>query len=123
MPRTLIALLLLAVACRHPADVVPAPAWSQAEIGLTVVNHNWSDARIYLLHDGIAQRLGLVASASEATFMLPGRNFSSGATVRLRATLVGNSQPVTTDPILVQPDQVITWTIELSLAHSTLVVQ
>ncbi|MEO8031651.1 MAG: hypothetical protein ABI765_12425 [Gemmatimonadota bacterium] len=123
MPRILTVLLLLTAACRHPADVAPAPAWSQTEIGLTVVNHNWSDARIYLLHDGVTQRLGLVGSASEATFMLSGRNFASGATVRLRATLVGNSRPVITDPILVQPDQVITWTIELSLAHSTLVVQ
>lgn len=123
MRRTLIVFLGLLAACRHRADVTPAPAWHTVEIPVTVINHNWSDARIYLLHDGVTERLGLAIAASNATFSVPGRAFGSGAAVRLRATLIGNSAAITTEPLLIQPDQAIVWTLEASLPNSSVIVQ
>ena len=123
MRRILIGVLLALPACHHRADLTPLPAWSTVEIAITVVNHNWSDIRIYLLHDGITERLGVVTAASSATFSVPGRDFASGAAFRLRATLIGGSARVTTEPLLVQSDQDVIWTIEGYLPNSSVFVE
>jgi hypothetical protein len=123
MRRWLTILLLTLGACHHRADLTPAPAWSTVEIAVTVVNHNWSDARIYLLHDGITERLGVAIAEGSATFSIPGRDFASGAAIRLRASLIGSSARITTEPILVQPDQDVVWTIEGYLPNSSVIVE
>lgn len=94
-----------------------------AEVVLTVVSHHWNDVRIYLLHDGITERVGMVNAASSATFVLPGRNFASGAAFRLRASPMGDPQGFTSESLVIQPNQIITWTLETQLVRSSVMIR
>ena len=59
--------VLVAVGChsRHRGDVEP-----DADITLDVINHNWLDVTVYVLHDGERTRLGLVTASSTQSFTL-----------------------------------------------------
>ena len=87
-----------------------------------MINHHWSDVRIYLLHDGIDERLGMVTAASTKSFPLSWRYFASGGTVRLRAHPVGNPRSLFSEGILVRPGQEIEWVLEEQLGRSSLSV-
>lgn len=123
MWRLLLVFLALLPACRHKADLEPTESWLHAEVALVVVNHNWNDVRIYLLHDGITERVGTVSAASNATFFLPGRDFASGAGFRLRASPLGDPQGFTSENLVIQPNQIITWTLETQLPRSSILIR
>jgi hypothetical protein len=111
----------LGVACaRHQveanADALPA------DVLLNVVNHHWNDVRIYLIHDGVEERIGMVTAVTNASFVLPWRYFASRGTVRLRARAVGDPDYVTTEALLVRSGQAIEWILETSLARSAVSV-
>jgi hypothetical protein len=110
-------------ACHHRPEVSPSASSRYTEVGLQVTNHFWGDVRIYVLHDGIAERTGMVSAASNAAFVLPGRFFSSGGTIRLRAAPVADPQGFTSEALLVRPDQVIIWTLETQLDRSSIIVE
>ena len=83
-----------------------------------VESNNWSDSTIYLITGGLPQRLGMVSALGEASFDFPPQRLNSSTGVRLRALPVAG-QPFTSDAILVQPGQVITWTLENKLDASS----
>jgi hypothetical protein len=97
----------------------PAPASS--EVVVEVENHNWSDITIYLMAGGLPHRLGMVSALSSASFAFPSQRLHAASGVRLRALPVAG-QPFTSDPILVQPGQAITWTLENDLDRSSFTV-
>jgi len=97
----------------------PAPA--RSEVSVEVENHNWSDITVYLLAGGLPQRLGMVTSLRTTVLAFPSQRLNAGSGVRLRALPVAGA-PYTTDAILVQPGQTITWTLENVLDHSSLTV-
>ncbi len=85
---------------------------------VAVESHNWNDITIYLVTGGLPQRLGMVTALSNASFDFPSHRLNTSAGVRLRALPVAG-RPFTSDPILVQPGQVITWTLENDLDTSS----
>ena len=117
--------LLLTSGCAArsvPADAEEAHGES-VEMALEVENHNWSDLVIYLMRGSQSRRLGMVTAANTAHFTFPYRQLGSGGNARLRASAVGGSQAVTSENLLVQPGQLIKWTLESDLRRSFLVVR
>jgi hypothetical protein len=99
----------------------PQPSGESPQTGaimVTIESHNWSDITIYLVTGGLPQRLGMVTALSNATFDFPSHRLNTSAGVRLRALPVAG-RAFTSDPILVQPGQVITWTLENDLDTSS----
>jgi hypothetical protein len=103
---------------RSEADASPATA----EIAVAVESHHWSDIVIYLMNGTQSQRLGMVASLSTIEVVIPYRQLQTGGTARLRAYPVGGPGSFTSENLLVQPGQQITWTLESDLARSFLSV-
>jgi hypothetical protein len=119
------AVLLLAVVpatgcgLLFPREKDPAPERPQARsILVQVESHSWSDITVYLLVGGLPQRLGMVTALSEATFDFPSYRLNTSGGVRLRALPVAG-RAFTSEQILVQPGQVITWTLENDLDASS----
>lgn len=99
----------------------PQPSGDPSQTGAIMVaveSHNWNDITIYLVTGGLPQRLGMVTALSNASFDFPSHRLNTSAGVRLRALPVAG-RPFTSDPILVQPGQVITWTLENDLDTSS----
>jgi hypothetical protein len=88
------------------------------KVSVAVESHNWNDITIYLMGGGLPQRLGMVTALSRATFDFSSQRLDTGSGVRLRALPVAG-RPFTTETILVQPGQVITWTLENHLDASS----
>ena len=89
-----------------------------ANVVVEVQSHNWSDITVYLVSGGLPQRLGMVSALGEASFDFPTQRLNSSEGIRLRALPVAG-QPFTSDAILVQPGQVITWTLDNDLDASS----
>ncbi len=102
-------------------DSPPKPAPLHADVSVEVENHNWSDITIYLMTGGLPQRVGMVTALTKASFALPSHRVHTAGSVRLRALPVAG-QPFTSEDILVQPGQAITWTLESDLDRSSLAV-
>jgi hypothetical protein len=116
-------LLVGLLACHHRPAVEPTGGRRYTEVGLHIINHYWGDVRIYVQHDGVEERVGLVSAASNGAFVLPGRFFTSGSTIRLRAAPVGNPEGFISEALIVQPDQMIIWTLETQLDRSSIMIQ
>lgn len=101
---------------RDPATSSELPV--RSEVLVEIESHNWNDITIYLIAGGLPQRLGMVTALSNATFNFPSQRLNTSNGVRLRALPVAGS-PFTTEAILVQPGQVITWTLENDLDTSS----
>ena len=120
-------LLLCSIGCaggRADPAKVPSPSSSEAptRISLVVENHHWSDVVVYLLHDGVTDRLGLATAVKTSTFLFPSRRLGAAGTVQLRGHAVGAPDSYTTDAFTVQPGQEIQWTLESDLTRSSVAV-
>ena len=87
-------------------------------VSVEVPSHTWNDITVYLLAGGLPQRLGMVSAMGEASFDFPSVRVNNSAGVRLRALPVAGDA-FTSDAILVQPGQVITWVLENNLNASS----
>jgi hypothetical protein len=96
----------------------PAAPAHQGNVMVEVESHNWSDITVYLISGGLPQRLGMVSALGEASFDFPAQRLNSSAGIRLRALPVAG-RAFTSDAILVQPGQVISWTLENVLNASS----
>jgi hypothetical protein len=99
-------------------DSEPAPNFLHSEVMVEVESHNWNDITVYLLAGGLPQRLGMVSALSSATFDFPSQRLNTTAGIRLRALPIAG-RAFTSETILVQPGQVITWTLENNLDASS----
>ena len=104
----------------HPPGTNDSGA-ARSEVSVEVENHNWSDITVYLITTGLPQRLGMVTALGNANFVFPSHRLNTTAGVRLRALPVAGT-PFTSETILVQPGQAITWTLENDLNVSSLSV-
>ena len=118
----LLALAGLVPACAHKGepgqgdDSAPPP---NAELAVEIENHNWSDVVIYLVRGTNAERLGMVGSLKNETFVLPYRRIGNGD-ARLRAYPIGGPAAFTSENLYVQPGQMVKWTLENDLTRSFL---
>lgn len=90
---------------------------------ITVVNHNALDATIYVIHDGIRERLGSAIAAMRLTVELPFSRLGAGRDFHLVADPVGGKQPVRTETLHALDGLVITWTLESDLRRSSVTTQ
>jgi hypothetical protein len=102
-------------------DPAPAPAALDSQVSVEVQNHNWSDITIYLMTGGLPQRLGMVTAMGNGSFAFPSQRLNTGSSIRLRALPIAG-QAFTSEAILVQPGQAITWRLENDLDISSLSV-
>jgi hypothetical protein len=97
----------------------PPPA---EDISVAVDNHNWSDIVIYLMRGTQSQRLGMVTALSNIQFAFPYSSLNSGGNLRLRAYPIGGAGSYTSEDLVVQPGQMIKWTLESDLSRSFLAI-
>lgn len=100
------------------ADVAPAAG----EVSMVVQNHHWHDVTLYLVHDGVSDRVGTVTAASTRSFVLPLQRFGSAGTFRLSASQIGGDQRHVTEALVVQRGEHVTYTLESDLERSTVTV-
>jgi len=121
--RILLVLALLgSSSCARHATESGAASESGADIALVVENHHWSDVIVYLLHDGVSDRIGLATAVKTSIFIIPSRRLGTAALIRLRGHPVGAPDDHTTEAFVVQPGQEIEWTLESDLARSSVAV-
>lgn len=80
---------------------------SRADIALVVQNPHWSDVIVYLLHDGVVDRMGLATAVKTSTFIIPRRRLGPAGLIRLRDHPVGAPDDYTAEAFLVRPGQEI----------------
>jgi hypothetical protein len=113
-------LTLVVLACHHgKRPTEPAPDDKPADVLLDVINHNWLDVIIYVVHDGARTRVGTASASSQSNFTLPARLLGQGREIRLLGHPIGGSGRATTETLVVQPGQWIEWTLESDLARSS----
>jgi hypothetical protein len=118
--RLLLPLCFLAIACaRHAPEQNGGTPEARGDVLLVIENHHWNDVIVSLLHDGVADRLGLATAVTTTTFTIPRRQLGMGGVVQLRAHAVGAPDSHTTETITVQPGQQIQWTLESDLSRSS----
>jgi hypothetical protein len=102
---------------RAPSHGDP-PDWA-GDIPLQVVNHNWLDMTIYVIHGGQRTRVGQVPGSGSTTFSLSRLILGQGREIQLFADPIGSPEQVTSQTLVVLPGQYIEWTLETSLARSS----
>jgi hypothetical protein len=90
---------------------------------LRVRNANWSDVRIYLVHAGMAMRLGSVTSQSSAVFEIPPDVLAEAAGVTLVASPLAGRESFSVALTGVQPGDELELTVENQLPQSHLVIR
>lgn len=93
----------------------------ESKISIRVVNRNRLDVMVYVLHDGIRTRLGLVTASTTTDFDLLLNRLGAGKEYRLIGDPVGLRIAVTTETLHAQADDEVTWSLEDSFARSTVV--
>ena len=99
----------------------PAPDPS-TPVPVEIENHYQGDVVIYLVQSSHRQRLGLVTALARALYTVPYQRFAVGGDVRLVAYPIAGSRAVSSEPLLLQPGQTVSWTLEADLDGSNLVI-
>ena len=89
---------------------------------LEVENHYLGDVVIYLMQGNQRDRLGMVTALSKATYTFPYRRLGVTGNTRLLAYPIAGRSAYASDPLLVQPGQSVSWTLESDLDRSSLAV-
>jgi len=89
---------------------------------MVVENNNWQDMTVYLVRNGIRQRLGSVPSMGRANFRLgPGLIGGSGE-IRLLADPLGSNVKFLSEPILIFAGRQVRFKVENNLSVSSYMV-
>jgi hypothetical protein len=107
------------VGCHHAPPPETNGEMPTGEIAVQVVNHNFADMVIYLLDNGVRNRLGTAYAAGTGVFFIPWARVASNGTLRLIADLIGGTRSAVTDRLTVRPGSMVVWTIENVLAQSS----
>jgi hypothetical protein len=110
------ALFLLATCAPHRRV---EPELTGDELMLEVANNNWSDAIIYMVHDGIRTRFVQVTAARSLSAAIPTRYVSANGTVQLFAHLIGGTENYVSPVVSVRMGHTLSLTLESNLARST----
>ncbi|HET6576751.1 MAG TPA: hypothetical protein VFG66_00410 [Gemmatimonadales bacterium] len=93
-----------------------------ATVAVEVESHFQGDIIIYLVQGSQRERLGTVTALSRAEFSFPYRRLQMSGTTRLMAYPLAGAQAYLSEPLLVQPGQYVSWTLESDLDRSSLAV-
>lgn len=115
-------MLLLIAGCGQKRPVNDDVAPIGGEISMVVQNNHWNDITLYLVHEGVSDRVGVVTAASTRSFVLPLRRFGTAGTFRLSAYQIGGDQYHVTELLPVQRGEHVTYTLENDLQRSSVTV-
>jgi uncharacterized protein YceK len=91
-------------------------------VDLQIDNHNWSDVVVSIVHGGTRTRLGTVHTASTTVLKFP-FSYAFANAVSLVAAPIGSPSQFESERFRVLSGQRVYWSIESSLARSSLVVR
>ena len=114
----LIGLATFAVASAGCAIGNGGAGTAEPDIGpvqVRVENRSWSDAAIYLVSNGLLQRIGTATAVSTTTLWVPERLLSESSDVRLVSAPIGSNRADATDVLLVRPGQLVEITLDNNL--------
>ncbi|HTS87589.1 MAG TPA: hypothetical protein VMG41_03790 [Gemmatimonadales bacterium] len=126
MPRAAITTLTLmltaglAAGCHHrpPPQMEANP--QGGEVGIQIVNHNFSDMDVFALENGgYRVRLGQATGKATSVFVVPWRHLSTSGTIRLLAVPIGGTGRYTTGLLSVRPGSIVILTLEDILDQSS----
>jgi hypothetical protein len=116
--------IVLVLACAGPRqNVDPAPEDEPKGFLLIMTNRYLLDVNVFLQHDGQADRIAMVNSASSRTLELPLHMLGQGGVIRLIAEPIGDDTRYTTDILTVQPGQMVELNVENPIARSNYSIQ
>ena len=119
-------LVLLFAACglfgRQPGDVSRGEA-QEAPIRVKATNLAWKNIHVYAIAGASWQSLGVLSSQGEETWELGVTLTAGRREIRLAADPVGSRRAFISDPILVEPGDLVEWTIQDNLALSSVSVR
>ena len=116
--------IVLVLACAGPRqNVDPAPQDEAKSFLLLLTNRYLLDVNVFLQHDGQADRIAMVNSASTRTLELPLHMLGQGGVIRLIAEPIGDDTRYTTDILTVQPGQMVELNVENPIARSNYSIQ
>ncbi len=118
-----IGLVLLTAGCgqkqRPGGDVPPMTG----DVSMVIQNHHWNDVILYVIHDGVSERVGTVTAATTKSFILPMRRFGSAGAFRLGVTQIGGQERHLTETLVIRQGDHITYTLESDLDRSSVMIQ
>jgi hypothetical protein len=116
--------LALALACSGPRqNVDPSPAPEADGFSLILNSHHLLDVNVFVLHDGQADRVGMVPASSSKALVLPLWMLGQSRTIRIIAEPIGDETRYTTDVLSVQPGQTVVLNVESTIDRSNYSIQ
>ncbi len=116
--------IVLVLACAGPRQNVDSGAQDGAKSFLLLLTNRYLlDVNVFLQHDGQADRIAMVTSASSRTLELPLHMLGQGGAIRLIAEPIGDDTRYTTDILTVQPGQMVELNVENPIARSNYSIQ
>lgn len=119
-PLMLVLVLALTAACstaRGGQDGGSSP-FSDHPVRVEVENRNWSTMHVYVLAGGQFASLGQISSQNTREYEVPASVMGNRKEIRLAADPIGSREAFISDRILVEPGDVVSWTLNQPLIHS-----
>lgn len=99
-----------------------APAASE-RTALVIENNNWQDMVVYLLKDGMRHRLGNVQSLASGRFRLTPSMIGGSGSLRIVADPIGSTRAWVSEPIHIQPGDVVQFKLENNISLSSYLIR
>ena len=125
--RTILASCLIAVAflsaCARRHAITEEPALVTLPLAdpvvLEVENHNWADVVLYVVHDGVHTRFAQVAAAHNVSMKIPPQLQGQMGVIRIAARRIGGTDSFVSQAISIRGSSAVRFTIESTLARSS----
>ena len=121
----LLALAAVAVGCwsSRAGDDAGSSRFADDPVTVRVENQNWNTVHVYVVAGGQFQSLGQISSQSSASYEVSATLLGGRKEIRLMADPVGSRESFLTDPILIEPGDLVEWTLTQPLVHSGIMVR
>ncbi len=92
-------------------------------VTVTIDNRHWTNVVVYLAHDGVRTRLGMIRTAAVTSYQVPTRWTGRGRNLQLVAHSVGGASSFTSETFHLDVGQTLTWQLESDLARSNILIR
>jgi hypothetical protein len=103
----------------HSNDLAEPAVLSSGVVTLEVENHNWADVNLFIIHDGVETRFAQVSAAHDVSLEIPEKLRGQMGVIRLEARRIGGTDSFLSQAISLRGNSAVRFTIESSLAHSS----
>lgn len=102
---------VLLAGCVHRQSTLDDAASAPQGATLEVQNLGFVDCDIYVLHDGVRERVGSVVATRSASFDLRSSQLGNSGTLQLIARPIGGNWSYTSEAFVIHDGQSIEWTL------------